>query len=241
DRGLRSERFAPSPRKALCLFEFVYLARADSNLYGRTVHRARREMGRALAREAPVDADLVIPIPDTASSAAQGYAEASGIPFGEGLMKNRYVHRTFIQPTTSLRQLGVRLKLNPVPDVIKGKRLAVVDDSIVRGTTTRAIVQLLREAGATEVHLRVTSPPIRWPCFYGIDMSTRQELVASDLSVDEVREFIGADSLSYLSLPAVVDATGAPEADFCRACFDGQYPVPVPERAPTKDLLEHRE
>ena len=241
DRGLRSERFAESPRKALCLFEFVYLARADTTLYGTTVHRARRDMGRRLADEAPVDADLVIPIPDTASSAAQGYAEATGIPFGEGLMKNRYVHRTFIQPSTSLRQLGVRLKLNPVPDVIRGKRLAVVDDSIVRGTTTRAIVQLLREAGATQVHMRITSPPIRWPCFYGIDMSTRQELVASDLSVDEVREFIGADSLAYLSLPAVVRATGAPSGDFCRACFDGEYPVPVPERAPTKDLLEHRE
>ncbi|HZA61152.1 MAG TPA: amidophosphoribosyltransferase [Actinomycetota bacterium] len=241
DRGLRSARFAPSPRKALCLFEFVYLARADTQLYGTTVHRARREMGRRLAEEAPVDADLVIPIPDTASSAAQGYAEASGIPFAEGLMKNRYVHRTFIQPSTSLRQLGVRLKLNPVPDVIKGKRLVVVDDSIVRGTTTRQIVQLLREAGAMEVHLRVTSPPIRWPCFYGIDMSTRQELVASDLSIDEVREFIAADSLAYLTLPSLIEATGAEGGDFCRACFDGEYPIPVPEQAPTKHLLEPRE
>ncbi|HVM11134.1 MAG TPA: amidophosphoribosyltransferase, partial [Actinomycetota bacterium] len=203
ERGLRSVRFAESPREALCLFEFVYLARADTTMMGTTVHRARREMGKALAAEAPVEADLVIPIPDTASSAAQGYAEASGIPYGEGLMKNRYVHRTFIQPTPGLRQMGVRLKLNPVPDVIRGRRLIVVDDSIVRGTTTRQIVQLLREAGATEVHMRITSPPVRWPCFYGIDMSTRQELVASDLSVDEVREFIGADSLSYLTLPSL--------------------------------------
>jgi len=152
-------------------------------------------------------------------------------------MKNRYVGRTFIQPSQSLRQLGVRMKLNPLRDTIGGKRLAVVDDSIVRGTTTRQIVQMLREAGAAEVHLRITSPPIRWPCFYGIDMSTRQELVASDLSIEEVREFVGADSLAYLSLPSLVAATGAPEAAFCRACFDGQYPIPVPEWA-SKFVLE---
>ena len=240
ERGLRSVRFAESPREALCLFEFVYLARADTTMMGTTVHRARREMGKALAAEAPVEADLVIPIPDTASSAAQGYAEASGIPYGEGLMKNRYVHRTFIQPTPGLRQMGVRLKLNPVPDVIRGRRLIVVDDSIVRGTTTRQIVQLLREAGATEVHMRITSPPVRWPCFYGIDMSTRQELVASDLSVDEVREFIGADSLSYLTLPSLVESTGGESAAFCRACFDGKYPIAVPDQAPTKTILERR-
>jgi amidophosphoribosyltransferase len=241
DRGLRSVRFAESPRHALCLFEFVYLARADSRLYGRSVHEARREMGRRLAKEAPVDADLVIPVPDTGASAAQGYAEASGIPYGEGLMKNRYVHRTFIEPTPALRQRGIRLKLNPVAEAIRGKRLTVVDDSIVRGTTTRQIVQMLREAGAAGVHMRITSPPIQWPCFYGIDMSTREELVASDLGVEGVREFIGADSLAYLSLPALVKATGAPADTFCRACFDGEYPIPVPEQAPSKHVLERRE
>jgi amidophosphoribosyltransferase len=238
ERGLRSLRFAETPRSALCLFEFVYLARADSRLYGRTVHDARREMGRLLAREASVEADMVVPVPDTADSAAQGYAEASGIPYGEGVIKNRYVHRTFIQPSPSLRQLGVRLKLNPLSDAIRGKRLVVVDDSIVRGTTTQQIVQTLREAGAAEVHLRITSPPIRWPCFYGIDMSTREELVASDQDVDGVRRFVGADSLAYLSLGALVRATGAPGDAFCKACFDGEYPIPVPERAPSKHLLE---
>ncbi|MGH2740082.1 MAG: amidophosphoribosyltransferase, partial [Actinomycetota bacterium] len=221
DRGLRSIRYAETPRSALCLFEFVYLARPDSRLYGRTVHEARRELGRLLAEESPAPADLVIPIPDTGQSAAQGFAEASGIPYGEGLIKNRYVHRTFIEPTQDQRERGVRVKLNPLPETIQGKRLAVVDDSIVRGTTTRQIVQMLREAGAAEVHMRITSPPIRWPCFYGVDMSTRRELVASDLSVDEVRGFIGADSLAYLSLDSLVRATGAPKDSFCRACFDG--------------------
>jgi amidophosphoribosyltransferase len=238
DRGLRSARFAPSPRHALCLFEFVYLARADSHLYGRTVHEARREMGRRLAREAPATADMVIPVPDTGHSAAQGFAEASGLPYGEGIIKNRYVHRTFIEPTPSLRQRGVRLKLNPLADAIRGKRLAVVDDSIVRGTTTRQIVQMLRDAGAREVHMRITSPPIRWPCFYGIDMSTRDELVAADRSVGEIQEFIGAESLAYLSLPALVEATGAPQDTFCRACFDGQYPIPVSELTLSKHFLE---
>jgi amidophosphoribosyltransferase len=240
ERGLRSRRFAESPRGALCVFEFVYLARADSHLAGRTVLTARREMGRRLAGEAPADADLVIPIPDTGHSAAQGYAEAAGLPYGEGLMKNRYVGRTFIEPTPSLRDRGVKLKLNPIPDAVRGRRLVVVDDSIVRGTTTRQIVQTLREAGATEVHMRVTSPPVRWPCFYGIDMSTREELVASDLAVDEVRAFIGSDSLAYLSLEGLVASTGRPEGEFCRACFDGEYPVPVPDRTPTKFALERR-
>ena len=238
DRGLRSTPFMDSPRPALCLFEFVYLARADSRLLGTSVHEARREMGRRLAREAPARADLVIPVPDTGHSAAQGFAEASGIAYGEGLMKNRYVHRTFIQPTDDLRQRGVRLKLNPLADTIHGRRLVVVDDSIVRGTTTRQIVQMLREAGAAEVHLRITSPPIRWPCFYGIDMSTRSELVASDLAVEEVRGFIGADSLAYLTLDSLVASTGAEAGSFCRACFDGEYPIEVPLVVPTKRALE---
>jgi len=237
DRGLRSERFAEDRRSALCIFEFVYLARADSRIRGTTVYEVRRELGRRLAKEAPADADLVIPVPDTGHSAAQGYSEVSGIPYGEGLMKNRYVGRTFIEPSPSLRERGVKLKLNPVPDAIRGKRLVVIDDSIVRGTTTRQIVQALREAGASEVHTRITCPPIRWPCFYGIDMSTRGELVAADLSVEEIRQFVGADSLGYLSLEGMVDATGSPKEDFCRACFDGEYPIPIPEGA-GKFLLE---
>lgn len=238
DRGLVSQRFAPSPRRALCVFEYVYLARPDSVLRGRTVHEVRRELGRRLALEAPVEADLVVPVPDTAMSAAQGYSEISGIPYGDGLIKNRYVGRTFIQPSQSLRERGVKLKLNPIPEAIRGKRLAVIDDSIVRGTTTRQIVQALREAGAAEVHARITCPPIRWPCFYGIDMSTRAELVASDLSVEEVRQYVGADSLGYLSLEAMIEATGSARGELCRACFDGEYPVEIPEHA-GKFLLEH--
>ena len=237
DRGPRSARFAESSKKALCIFEFVYLARADSRIAGSTVHEVRRALGRRLAIEAPAHADLVMPVPDTGHSAAQGYAQVSGIPYGEGLMKNRYVGRTFIQPSQSLRERGVKLKLNPIPDAIRGKRLVVIDDSIVRGTTTRQIVQALREAGAAEVHTRITCPPIQWPCFYGIDMPTRDELVASDLSVEEIRRFVGADSLGYLSLDGMVAATGAPKDDFCRACFDGDYPIEVPHGA-GKFLLE---
>ncbi|HEX8099567.1 MAG TPA: amidophosphoribosyltransferase, partial [Actinomycetota bacterium] len=238
DRGIRSMRYAESPRRALCLFEFVYLSRADSAMYGGSVHAARREMGRQLAREAPAEADMVIPIPDTGFSAAQGFAEASGIPYGEGLIKNRYIGRTFIEPTPALRSRGVKLKLNPLPDAIWGKRLVVVDDSIVRGTTTRQIVQTLRDAGAVEVHLRIVSPPIRWPCFYGIDMSTREELIAAATDVDGVRGFVAADSLGYLSLDGLVAATGAPKESFCRACFDGEYPVDIGSQAPSKFALE---
>jgi amidophosphoribosyltransferase len=240
DRGVRSRRYSESPRSAMCLFEFVYLGRADSRMYGRSLHETRREMGRRLAHEAPVGADLVIPVPDTGHSAAQGFAEVSGIPYGEGLMKNRYIGRTFIEPTPALRSRGVKLKLNPLPDAVGGRRLIVVDDSIVRGTTTRQIVQVLREAGAAEVHLRIVSPPIRWPCFYGIDMSTRQELIAAGLAVDQIKSFVGADSLAYLSLDALIGATGAGRESFCRACFDGEYPVPVGqgEDAPSKFVLE---
>ena len=238
DRGVRCHRFAPPSGSALCLFEFVYLSRPDSRMFGRSVHETRREMGRRLAGEASVEADLVIPVPDTGHSAAQGFAEASGIPYGEGLIKNRYIGRTFIEPTPALRSRGVKLKLNPLPDAIRGKRLVVVDDSIVRGTTTRQIVQVLREAGASQIHLRIVSPPIRWPCFYGIDMSTRGELIAAGTSVQGVRDFVGADSLAYLSLDSLVAATGAASDSFCRACFDGQYPVPVGEEEPSKFALE---
>jgi amidophosphoribosyltransferase len=231
DRGLHSVRFAESPRKALCVFEYVYLARPDSRLRERSVHEARREMGRIMARETPVEADMVIAVPTTGHSAAQGYSEVSGIPYGDGLYKNQYVGRTFIQPSQTLRDRGVKLKLNPLPDSIRGKRLVVVDDSIVRGTTTKQIVAALREAGATEVHIRITCPPVKWPCFYGIDMPTRQELIGADLSVEEIRAYVGADSLGYLSQDGMIEATGRPASEFCAACFDGEYPIPVPEQA----------
>ncbi len=230
DRGLHSVRFAESRRKALCVFEFVYLARPDSRLAGVTVHEARREMGRIMARETPVDADLVIAVPTTGQSAAQGYSEVTGIPYGDGLYKNQYVGRTFIQPSQTLRDRGVKLKLNPIPDSVRGKRLVVVDDSIVRGTTTKQIVAALREAGATEVHIRITCPPVKWPCFYGIDMPTRQELIGADLTVEEIGAYVGADSLGYLSQEGMIEATGRPADGFCAACFDGEYPIPIPEQ-----------
>jgi amidophosphoribosyltransferase len=231
DRGVHSRRFAESPKRSLCIFEFVYLARPDSRMRGLSVYESRREMGRRLAAEHPVDADLVIAVPTTGHSAAQGYSEVSAIPYGDGLYKNNYVGRTFIQPSQALRDRGVKLKLNPLPDSIRGKRLIVVDDSIIRGTTTRQIVTALREAGATEVHIRITCPPTQWPCFYGIDMPTRQELIAADLSVDQIRDYVGADSLGYLSLEAMVESAGGDPGSFCRACFDGEYPIAVPEGA----------
>ncbi|MBA2528417.1 MAG: amidophosphoribosyltransferase [Euzebyales bacterium] len=236
--GLRSRRFA-EPIPSGCLFEYVYVARPDHRFAETTVYAARRRMGALLAAEAPVDADLVIPVPDSGTAAASGYAQASGIPYAEGLTKNRYVGRTFIQPTQSLRQLGIRLKLNPLPDVLKDRRLVVVDDSIVRGNTSRQLVAMLREAAAAEVHLRITAPPIRNPCFYGIDMATRAELIGSGLSVDEIRDFVGADSLAYLSLDALVTTTRRPKNSLCRACFDGDYPIPVPgeQVAGGKDVL----
>lgn len=224
--GPRSLRFAPADRHG-CLFEFVYLARPDTTIAGRSVHATRVEVGRTLAHEAPVDADLVIPVPQSGVPAAVGYAEASGIPFGEGLVKNSYVGRTFIQPSQKIRQRGIRLKLNPLREVIEGRRLVVVDDSIVRGNTQRALVRMLREAGAAEVHVRISSPPVRWPCFYGIDFATRAELIASGLGVEQIRESLGADSLAYVSLDGLVEASRQPANELCRACFDGVYPVPL--------------
>ncbi len=238
ERGLRSRRFAPA-EPALCIFEFVYFARPDSKLYGKSVYKARYEMGRRLAHEAPAEADLVMGVPETAAAAAAGYAAASGIPYGEGLVKNRYVGRTFIQPTQLIRQQGIRAKLNPLPEVIEGKRIVVVDDSIVRGNTTAQIVRMLRDAGAREVHLRISSPPIRWPCFYGIDTANRDELIGAWMSVDEICAKIEADSLHYLSLEGMVDATDVPGEKFCTACFSSEYPIPVPEHvAVTKHMLE---
>ncbi|MBW9207288.1 amidophosphoribosyltransferase [Mumia sp. zg.B53] len=236
--GLRVHRFAEAKPKG-CVFEFVYLARPDTQISEQRVFSVRAEIGRRLAAESPVEADLVIPVPESGTPAAIGYAEASGIPFGHGLVKNSYVGRTFIQPSQSLRQLGIRLKLNPLRDVIAGKRLVVVDDSIVRGNTQRQLVRMLREAGAAEVHVRISSPPVKWPCFYGIDFATRAELIANGISVEEIRRSIGADSLSYISLEAMVDATNVPKNDLCRACFDGEYPVPLPEGSLVgKNLLE---
>jgi amidophosphoribosyltransferase len=226
--GLRSSRFA-EPKPKGCLFEFVYLARPDTSISGRSMHATRLEIGRRLAREHPVEADLVIPVPESGTPAAVGFAEESGIPYGMGLVKNAYVGRTFIQPSQTLRQLGIRLKLNPLREVVAGKRLVVVDDSIVRGNTQRALVRMLREAGATEVHVRISSPPVKWPCFYGIDFPTRAELIATGLSTDEIRRSIGADSLAYVDLEQLVEATTLPKDDLCRACFDGVYPVEPPK------------
>src|SRR5712691_9913603 len=235
--GVRSIRFAePTPK--LCLFEFVYIARPDTHLYGQGVHGARQRMGEELARQAPcVDADMVMPVPESGVPAAQGYARASGIPYGDGFVKNRYVGRTFIQPSQKQRGDSVRLKLNPLRDNIRGKKLVVVEDSIVRGTTTRQIIALLREAGAVEVHFRVSSPPYRWPCFYVLDTGKRSDLLAADMSVGEISDYLGVDSLAYLDLDRLVAATGAPPEAFCTACFTGDYPVPVPDHD-TKLALE---
>ncbi|HLZ36883.1 MAG TPA: amidophosphoribosyltransferase [Mycobacteriales bacterium] len=238
ERGPRAHRFASADPKG-CLFEYVYLARPDTTIAGRSVHLTRVEVGRRLAREVPAEADLVVPVPDSGTPAAVGFAQASGIPYGIGLVKNSYVGRTFIQPSQTIRQRGIRLKLNPLRDVIRGKRLVVVDDSIVRGNTQRALVGMLREAGATEVHVRISSPPVAWPCFYGIDFASKSELIADGRDVEGIRRSIGADSLGYISLDQLVEATTLPKERLCRACFDGAYPVepPAPERR-GKYLLE---
>ncbi|WP_404385444.1 amidophosphoribosyltransferase [Knoellia locipacati] len=225
--GLRSQRFAETDRKG-CVFEYVYLARPDTTINGRVVHEARVEMGRTLAREHPVEADLVMPTPESGTPAAIGYAQESGIPYGQGLVKNAYVGRTFIAPSQTIRQLGIRLKLNPLREVIKGKRLIVVDDSIVRGNTQRALVRMLREAGAAEVHVRISSPPVRWPCFYGIDFATRAELIATGIGVEEVCNSIGADSLGYISEEGMIAATEQEPEQLCSACFTGSYPIELP-------------
>jgi amidophosphoribosyltransferase len=238
ESGLRSHKFAQPDRKG-CVFEYVYLARPDATIAGRSVHEARVEMGRRLAREFPVEADLVIPVPESGTPSATGYAEESGIPFGQGFVKNAYVGRTFIQPSQTLRQLGIRLKLNALEHMIRGKRIVVVDDSIVRGNTQRAQVRMLREAGALEVHVRISSPPVKWPCFYGIDFATRAELIANGLDVEEIAASIGADSLGYISLDGMVEATGQPATSLCAACFTGEYPIPLPDESLLgKHLLE---
>jgi amidophosphoribosyltransferase len=237
--GQRSLRPFPAERinPTLCIFEFVYLARPDSRLYGEELHGARQRMGELLAAQAPVSADMVMGVPDSAIPAAEGYARISGIPYGQGLVKNRYIGRTFIAPDQRERDKGVRRKLNPLRGNIEGKRLVVVDDSVVRGTTTRAVVRMLRDAGATEVHLRICSPPYRWPCFYGLDTGTRAELIAANLEVGEICDYVGADSLAYLELDALKEAIGVPGAGFCTACVTGEYPIDVPVTL-SKGVLE---
>ncbi|MCB2411355.1 amidophosphoribosyltransferase [Demequina sp. TTPB684] len=225
--GVHSQRFAKAEPHG-CVFEYVYLARPDTSIAGRSIQAARLEMGRTLAREHPVEADLVIPVPESGTPAAVGYAQASGIPFAQGLTKNAYVGRTFIQPSQTLRQLGIRLKLNPLREVIAGKRLIVVDDTIVRGNTQRAIIAMLRDAGVTEVHVRISAPPVQWPCFYGIDFPTREELASVGKTIEELREYIGADSLGHISLEGMVAATQQAEERLCTACFTGQYPMETP-------------
>lgn len=234
--GVRSHLYADNRRAALCLFEFVYFARPDSLLFGKNVHAVRQRMGELLAEQASVDADLVMPVPESGIPAAQGFSRASGIPYGDGLVKNRYVGRTFIQPNQILRDLGVRIKLNPLTENIVGKRLVVCDDSIVRGSTTRQIVSLLRNAGAVEVHLRISSPPYRWPCYFGMDTYNRSELIAASLSKVDIAEYLRVDSLEYLSLENVIAATGVPSCSFCNACFTGEYPVAV-ESGLTKETV----
>jgi len=228
--GPRSLRPFPVGRvdPKLCLFEFVYFARPDTRLYNQSVHQARIHMGEQLADQAPVEADMVMGVPESGVPAAEGFARRSGIPFGQGLVKNRYIGRSFIAPSQELRARAVRMKLNPLRENVAGKRIVVVDDSIVRGTTQRQLTKMLREAGATEVHLRITSPPVKWSCFYGIDTGDRNELLASSLTVDEIREYLNVDTLAYIQLDRLVAATGAPGAGFCDACFTGRYPVAVP-------------
>lgn len=229
--GMRARAMLPPRREAHCVFEHIYFARPDTTLSGRNVHLTRRRMGQILAREHPARADVVLAVPDSGTSAAMGFAEASGIPFEVGLIKNRYIGRTFIQPDQATRDLGVRLKLNPLREVLEGRRAVLVDDSIVRGTTSGKIVRMLRTAGATEVHVRISSPPIRYPCFYGIDTSSRGELVAASKSTEEIRTMIGADSLGYLSQHGLVEALQLARERLCMACLDGAYPTRVPEAA----------
>ncbi len=227
--GMISEQGVPASRRTSCIFEYVYFARPDSVIDGQSVYQARRAMGRILAEEAPTDADLVLGVPDSGVPPALGYSSASGIPYADGIVKNRYVGRTFIAPTQAMRQLGIRLKLNPLPSVIAGKRLVVIDDSIVRGNTSKQLVRMLRDAGAAEVHLRIVSPEVKWPCFYGIDTDTRDQLIAANMTVEQMNEWIGSDSLAFISVGGLHRAvSGACHDGFCDACFTGDYPTSVP-------------
>ena len=227
--GMRFAQGHPKEAGGMCLFEFIYFARPDSDMYGTSLYTARERMGAKLAEEHPVAADLVVPVPDSGVPAALGYSARSGIPYREGMMKSRYIHRTFIAPDQRLRELGVRMKLTPLVDHLRGKRIVLVDDSIVRGTTTKQLVKLMFESGATEVHVRITAPPIKFPCFYGIDMASKGELAASVMTIEELGRHIGATSLGFLSLESAVASCGRPMDHFCHACFNGRYPIPIPE------------
>jgi len=225
--GMKSYREKDTGKRGLCIFEYIYFARPDSVIADRRLYSARQAMGVRLAREYPIDADVVIGVPDSATAAGTGYSTESGIPFSEGLLKNRYVGRTFIEPDQRIRELGVKLKFNPLPEILQGKSVVVVDDSIVRGTTTPRVINMLRKAGAREVHMRICAPPIRYPCFFGVDMATRWELIAANKELPEIAQFIGADSLGYLSIEGLIEAVDLPKELFCLACFTGDYPVPV--------------
>lgn len=237
--GMRFAQAAPMDRPAMCLFEFIYFARPDSEMYGQSLYGVRERMGANLSEEHPVEADIVVPVPDSGIPAALGYAAATGIPFREGMTKSRYIHRTFIQPDQRMREIGVRMKLTPLVEHIQGQRVILVDDSIVRATTTKQIVKMMFDAGAREVHVRITAPPIKWPCFYGIDMASRNELAAARMTIDEIRDHIGATSLGYLSIPGAVRAAGRTENSFCLACFSGEYPIAVPDNV-SKDAFEQK-
>ncbi|MCL4376920.1 MAG: amidophosphoribosyltransferase [Actinobacteria bacterium] len=227
--GIRSQMLLPVERRSMCVFELIYFARPDSYIYNRNLYEVRHKMGEELAKEAPADADLVISVPDSGTPAAVGYSAFSKIPYAEGFIKNRYIGRTFIQPSQDIREIGVRLKLNPLKDVVKGKRIVVVDDSIVRGNTSKQIVKMLYNAGAKEIHMRISSPPLIHPCFYGIDMATRAEFIANHRTVEDIKNYLGVDSLAYLSIEGLVRAIGEPKDNFCFACFNGDYPVDISE------------
>jgi amidophosphoribosyltransferase len=237
--GLTSLKQPPAPRRAFCIFENIYFARPDSNIFTKSVYIARKNLGKTLAKEHPVNADLVMPIPDSGTYAALGYSEASGIPLEMAYVRNHYIGRTFIQPSQAIRDFKVRVKLNPIKDVLKGKRIVIVEDSIVRGTTSRSRVRTLREAGVAEIHMRVSCPPLISPCFYGIDFPTKKELIASSHSIEEIRQFIGVDSLKYLSLEGMLSSMMLPKEDFCTACFTGNYPTTIC-KPPSKKALEKR-
>lgn len=238
DKGMTSHSHNPAQKRAACIFEYIYFSRPDSIVFGQNVHSIRKELGRQLARENPVDADMVVPVPDSGVPAALGYAEESGLPFEMGLIRSHYVGRTFIEPTQSIRHFGVKLKLNPVREVLKGKRVVVVDDSIVRGTTSRKIIKMIREAGAKEVHIRISSPPTLSPCFYGIDTPTKAELIAATHTLDEINKYLTSDTLSYLSIEGLLKACGGgPNGEgFCLACFNGEYPLDFPTKKENNQL-----
>jgi len=235
--GIESVKPFEKRKPSMCIFEYIYFARPDSNIFGKNVYLTRKRLGEQLAKEHPVDGDLVIPIPDSGNYAAIGFAKAMKIPLEAGIIRNHYIGRTFIQPSQFVRDFRVKIKLNPIRDVLRGKRVVVIEDSIVRGTTSRVRMKTLREAGAKEVHMRVSCPPLKFPCFYGIDFPTKKELIASNKTVEEIRDFIGLDSLKYLSMEGMLRAMFLPGEDFCTACFNGEYPAKPPKKL-SKKILE---